>query len=155
MIRNILVIFSSLIPEKASSLIYYTSARHERHECDTSDTNARRVRLERYECDKSETRVRRECYTNDTSATRALHERHECDTSEKNLILITTRVKTYFHILSFTLWQVKDYKKWNNFILSTTFGNPSFPYQNAFEKCTTKTRLCNGKSYIKKLYSRL
>ena len=39
-----------------SSLIYNTSARHERHECDTSDTSA--------------TQVRYECYTNDTSATR-------------------------------------------------------------------------------------
>ena len=36
-----------------SSLIYNTSARHERHECDTNATLA--------------TRVRHECYTNDTS----------------------------------------------------------------------------------------
>ena len=39
--------------------------------------------------------------------------------------------------------------------LSTTFRNVSFPCQNAFKKCTTKTGLCNGKSYIKKLYTRL
>ena len=38
---------------KKSSLIYNMSARHERHECDTSAT-----------------RGRHECYTNDTSATR-------------------------------------------------------------------------------------
>ena len=37
---------------KWSSLIYNTSARHKRHECDTNAT-----------------RVRYECYTNDTSAT--------------------------------------------------------------------------------------
>ena len=35
------------------------------------------------------------------------------------------------------------------------FGNASFPCKNAFEICTTKTELCNGKSYIKKLYTRL
>ena len=38
---------------------------------------------------------------------------------------------------------------------STTFGNASFSCQNAFEKCTAKTELCNGKNYIKKLYTRL
>ena len=104
-----------------SSLIYNTSARHERHECDTSDTCA--------------TQVRHESYMNDTSATRV-----------KNFFLITTRVKTYFHTLIFTLWQVKDYKEGN--------GNVSFPCQNAFQKCTTNTKLFNGKSYIKK-YTRL
>ena len=34
------------------------------------------------------------------------------------------------------------------------FGNAFFPCQNAFEKCTTKTKLCNRESYIKKLYTR-
>ena len=121
-----------------SSLIYNTSARHERHECDTSAT---RVRHEQRKCD--------------TIATRALHERHECDTSEKKLILITARVKAYYHIPIFTMWQMKDYKVWNNFVLGTTSGNASFPSQNAFEKCTIKTGLFNGKSYIKKLYTRL
>ena len=67
----------------------------------------------------------------------------------------TTPVKTYFHIPKFTIWQVKDFKERNNFILSTTFRSASFPFQNEFEKCTTKTRICNGKSYIKKLYTRL
>ena len=33
------------------------------------------------------------------------------------LILITARVKTYFHLPIFTMWQVKDYKEGNNFIL--------------------------------------
>ena len=37
----------------------------------------------------------------------------------------------------------------------TNFGNFSFPYQNAFEKCTTKTELCNDKGYVRKLYTRL
>ena len=54
---------------KRFSLFYNTTARNERHECDTSATRA--------------TRVRHECYMNDTSATRVAHERHERDTSEK------------------------------------------------------------------------
>ena len=49
---------------------------------------------------------------------------------------------------------MKDYKKRNNFILRGNFL-VLFPCQNAFEKCTTKTELRNGKSYIKKLYTRL
>ena len=111
---------------------------------DTSDTSATRA-----------TRIRHEFYTTDMTATRVRHEQHECDTSEKILIFITARVKAYYHIPIFTIWQVKDCKELNSFILSTTFGNASFPCQNAFEKCTRKTGLCNGKSYIKKLYTRL
>ena len=42
-----------------SSLIYNTSAWHERHECDTTDMNTTQVRRERHEC-----------YPNDTNATR-------------------------------------------------------------------------------------
>ena len=45
------------------TLIYNTTAKHERNECDTSDTNATRVRHKGHECDRS--------------ATRVLHERHE------------------------------------------------------------------------------
>ena len=33
--------------------------------------------------------------------------------------------------------------------------NAPFPCQNPFQKCITKTELCNGKSYIKTLYTRL
>ena len=53
----------------------------------------------------------------DTSATRTTRVRHEW----KILTLITTRVKTYFHALIVTIWQVKDYKERNNFILRCTF----------------------------------
>ena len=66
-----------------SSLIYNTSARHERHKCDTSDTNATRKGHEQHECD--------------TSATRVLHERHECDTSATR----TTRVRHEWKIFDF------------------------------------------------------
>ena len=47
---------------------------------------------------------------------------------------------------------MKDYKERDNFILRTTF---LLSCQNAFEKCATKIELCNDKSYIKKLYTRL
>ena len=79
-----------------------------------------------------------------TRATRVRHKQNECSTS-------ATRVRHECYTND-TMWQVKDYKEWNDFILSTIFGNASFPCQNAFYKCTTKTGLCNGKSYIKKFY---
>ena len=75
-----------------SSLIYNTSSRHEWHECDTSATRMR------HECDTNATQARHECYTNDTSVTRVRHE-------WTILILIATRVKTYFYTLIFTIWQ--------------------------------------------------
>ena len=88
-----------------SSLIYntMTGATGMRHECNTSDTSATQVRHERHQCN--------------TSATRVLHERHECDMSAtrttrvwhewKNLILIKTLVKTYFHTPLFAIWKIK------------------------------------------------
>ena len=122
---------------------------------DTSDTNATRVQHEWDTNDTSAIQVRHQCYTNDTNETWVLHERHECGTSEKSLILITARMKTNFHTLIFTIWQVKDYRERNNFIRSNNFRNASFPCQNVFEKCTTKTDLRRGRSYIKKLYTKL
>ena len=50
---------------------------------------------------------------------------------------------------------MKDNEERNYFSLKTCFENASFPCQNAFEKCTTKTNLSNGKSYTKKLYTKL
>ena len=65
------------------SLIYNTSARHERHECD---------------------QVGNEQHERDTSVIRVLHEQPECDTRVKKIsILITTQVKTYFHIPILTI----------------------------------------------------
>ena len=82
------------------SVIYNTSARHEQHECDTSETDVTQVR-----------------YKSDTSATRTARVQNEW----KILILITTRVKTYFHTSMFTIWHVKDYKERKNFTLRTIF----------------------------------
>ena len=77
--------------------------------------------------DTSATQVGNEQHERDTSVTRVLHEQPECDTRVKKIsILITTQVKTYFHIPILTIWQVK-YREWNNFVQSTAFGNASFP----------------------------
>ena len=62
-----------------SSLFHKTSAKHERHECDTNNMSATRMLQERHECNKS--------------AKRTTRVRNEW----KILILITTRIKTYFH----------------------------------------------------------
>ena len=104
-----------------SSLIYNMSARHERHECNTSETRA--------------TQVRHDCYTNDTSATRTTRVRHEW----KILILIKTRVKIYFHTLIFTIWQVKDYKEKeqfhsNNYFLEISLLHPKMHLKSAPQK---------------------
>ena len=61
------------------------NARHERQECETSDTNATWA-YEQQECNKTETRVTRvqpEGYANDTCETRVPHGQRESDTSEK------------------------------------------------------------------------
>ena len=61
------------------------SARHERHECDTSDTSETRAAQVRHKCDTNDTlttRVRHECYTNDTSAIRVKNFDFDNDTSK-------------------------------------------------------------------------
>ena len=70
------VFFGCLHHSFGSSLIFNTSARHERRECNASATLA--------------TRVRHKC---DTSVARTTRTRH----GRKILILITTRVKTFSH----------------------------------------------------------
>ena len=77
---------------KIISLFYNMSARHERHDCDTSDTSATQVCNERHDCDTSETRVTRVRCKCDTSATRTTRVRHECYTSGTS----ATRVKNFY-----------------------------------------------------------
>ena len=115
------IILVHLIISSGSSLIYNTSARHKLHECITSDTNATQV-----------TQIQHKQHECNTRATRVLHKRHECNT--RTLILTTTRIKTYFHSPTFTIWQVKDYKERNNFILRTTFWKCLVP----MPKCVWK-----------------
>ena len=118
-----------------------------RHEWDTNNINARWVWYEL-------TRVVHEQYKCETSATPMTRVRHDW----KILILVTTRVKSYLHTPTFTICQGKDYKErsdlmWRRTILS--FGNALLPCQSASETCSTETDICNGKSYIKNLYTRL
>ena len=64
----------------------------------------------------------------------------------KNFDFDSDTSKNIFHTLTFTIWQVKDYKGKDNFILRTTFENALFPYQNVFKKCIAKTRLLMTKA---------
>ena len=94
--KRIIILLLSSLTLFRSGLFYNTSARYERHGCDTNDVSATRT-----------TRVQHEWYKNDTSASRVLHEQHERDTSatrtmrvrlEREIwVLITTRVRTYFY----------------------------------------------------------
>ena len=105
---------------KRFSLFYNTTARNERHEWGTNDTSATWVLHEWHECDMS--------------ATRTARVRHKW----KILIFITTWLKTYFHTPITTIWQMKDYKERNNFILRTTFW-----------KCIVPMPKCVGKVHHK------
>ena len=116
-----------------SSLIYYTSAIHERYKCNTSATLATRARHKWDKSNTTATQVRHECYTNDTSVTQIINERHEWTI----LILITTWVKTYLYTLISAIWQVKGYNEMNNFILRTTFWKCLF----FILKCILKSAL--------------
>ena len=92
-----------------SSLIYNTSTRHGRHECDTSDTNATRERHERHEC----------C----TSATRTIW--------VKNFYFGNYTSKNIFShpYIYYSVWHVKDCKERNNFVQELPFVNASFPWR--------------------------
>ena len=103
---------------KGSSLIFNTSVRHEQQECDTSAS-----------------RLLHEWHEYDTSAKRTVWVRHEWQI----LVLITTQIKTCCHTPIFTIWQVKDYKQRNNFILRTTFWKCLAP----MPKCVWKVHQKN------------
>ena len=95
-----------------------------------------------------------------TKATRVLHKRHECDTSAderqewKILILITARVKTYFCSSTLATWEFKDGEEqfhFKNYFLKMLHSRAKMRLKSAPQK----NELCNGKSYIKKLYTTL
>ena len=113
------------------------------------------MRHERHKCNTGATQVGHECWTNNTSATPVLHERDECDTTEKFWFWKRHELKYIFTPLYWLYGKWKTIRRRNNLIQELPFGNVSFPCQNAFKKCTTKTKIFNGKSYIKKLYTRL
>ena len=76
-----LIVINFRSEKHRSSLVYNTSPKHERHKCNTKDTNPTRVQHERHECNTSETQAKRVLNKCNKSATRVLHERHGCDTS--------------------------------------------------------------------------
>ena len=112
-----------------------------------SVTRTTRVRQKRHKCDTSDTRttqVRHECLTNDKSATLVRNFDFDNDTNEN------TFSHPYITYMANERLQEEEQFHSKNYLLVA-----SFPCQNAFKKCTTKTELCNGKSYIKKLHTRL
>ena len=121
---------------------------------DTSDTSASRETRMQHECNTSDTsvtsatRVQYECYTNDTSATRTTRVKNfdfENDTG-KNMFS-----HPYIYYMASERLKGEEQFHTKNYLLEII----SFPCQNAFKKCKTKTKLFNGKSHIKKLYTRL
>ena len=99
-------------------------------------------------------------------ATRKRQEPHECNTSATRTTQVQNEWKNFdfgndtsenifsqLYIRYMANERLKGEKQFHskNYFLQ----NPLFPCQNAFEKCITKTELCNGKSYIKTLYTRL
>ena len=107
------------------------------------DTSATRLRHDRHECNTSETQTTWVHYKYDTSVTQTTQVQQEW----KILIFATKRVKTHFLI---PIWRMKDYKERNSFILKTTFRKCIIPMPKCVWKGTTKTELCNRKRYIKK-----
>ena len=102
-------------------------ARHERHKCNPGETRERRVQHKWQTSDASATWVRQKQHNFNTSVTRTtrLQQRHEWNI----FILITTRVKAYFHIPILDMWWMKYFKERNNFILRTSVLDisPSHP----------------------------
>ena len=109
---------------------------------DTSATLATRVQHEQHKCDTSATQVQHECDTNDTSATRVKNIDFDNDTS-KNIIS-----HPYIYYMASERLQGEEQIHSKNYFLEMS------PF-HAFKKSTTKTKLFNGKSYNKKLYTRL
>ena len=110
-----------------SSLIYNPSARHEQHECDTSDTNATRA-----------TQVRREYYTNDTSVTRV-----------KNFDFYNDIRKTIFLHLYMIRVRLKGEEQFNskNYLLEMPFSHAKMRLKSAPQKLNFLVAKATSKSY--------
>ena len=89
------------------------------------------------------------CDTSATKCATSAARRHECDTSENFDFDNDTSKNIFSHpYIYFTIWKKKDCKERNNFILRTTFWKSLVSMPKSFKKCTTKTKLFNGKSCI-------
>ena len=126
---------------RGSSLFYNTSARHERHKRDTND-------LVRHECDTIATKmtqVRHKCYTNVTIATRVKNFDVDKDTSE-NIFS-----HSYISYMANERLQGEEQFHSKNYL----FEMPRSHAKMHLKSASQKTELCNGKSYIKMLHTRL
>ena len=111
-----------------TSLIYNTSARHERHECDTNATWVG------HKCDMNATwtrRVRHECNTSATPRTRVWHKWKNFD--------FDSDTKTYFYTLIFTIWQSKRLQgekqfHYMNYLLEMLRSNAKMRLKSAPQK---------------------
>ena len=63
--------------------------------------------------------------------------------------------KFNFHAPILTIWQMKFTRRGTISFEELSFGNISFPCQNAFETCTTKTELCAWTIWTLLLYLHL
>ena len=117
-----------------SSLIYNMSARQERHECDTSATQATRVWHERRDSDTSETIARHYWDTSDTSAARV----QECDTNDT----IVTGVKN-FDFENGTKGNIFSHPHISYVTNETLQGEEDFYFKNyLLEMCHCNCKMC-------------
>ena len=97
--------------------------------------------------DTSTTQGRHECYTNDSTAIRVRNFHFDNDTNEN----ILQKTQPYISYMANEILQGEEQFHSKNYLSEM----PHSHAKNAFEKCTTETELCNAKSYIKKLHTRL
>ena len=117
-----------------SSLIYNMSARMERHECDTSVTQATRVWHERRDSDTSETIARHYWDTSDTSAARV----QECDTNDTSV----TGVKN-FDFENGTKGNIFSHPDISYVTNETLQGEEDFYFKNyLLEMCHCNCKMC-------------
>ena len=91
------------------------------------------------------TQVQHECYTNGTSATQVKDFDFDHSTS-KNIFS-----HPYISYIANDRLQGEEQFHSNSYVLEMT----TYHAKMRFEKCTAKSELCNGKSYIKNLCTSL
>ena len=117
-----------------SSLIYNMSARQERHECDTSATQATWVWHERRDSDTSKTIARHYWDTSDTSAARV----QECDTNDTSV----TGVKN-FDFENGTKGNIFSHPHISYVTNETLQGEEDFYFKNyLLEMCHCNCKMC-------------
>ena len=119
-----------------------TGATRMQHDCETSATLATRLQ---HKCDTSVTQVRHKCYTNDTSATRVKNFNFDNDTG-KNIFS-----HLYIYYMASERLRGEEQFHTKNYLLEIS----RFHAKMRLKTTTTKIKLSNGKSFIKKLYTRV